>query len=151
MCSALSECRGYIDGFLAQLQEVVGGTQPRLWTVETGEAASSALCRCARSGTTVTLGHLVCDPVDRRRRLACVPLVLRSGSSTQVLPALSTPVRPGDQILFCGTPRAARHIDAALSNEYLLAYLTTGIDEPRGYLMNWLTRRFPALKKAAQA
>jgi len=141
----------YINEVIAQLQEIVGGTQPRLWTVETGEAASGALCRRTRSGATVTLGHLMSDPSDRRQRLACVPLVLRSDSVTQVLPALSTPVRPGDEILFCGTPRAARLVDAALNNEYLLGYLMTGIDEPRGYVMNWLIRRFPALKGAAQA
>jgi len=58
-------------------------------------------------------------------------------------------VRPGDQILFCGTPRAIGLLDAILNNEYLLGYLMTGIEEPRGYIMSWLTRRFPALKAAA--
>ncbi len=138
----------YIDEVAAHLQEVVGGTQPRVWSVDTCEAASSALCARARAGETVTLGHLVSDPVDRRQRLACVPLVLRSGQATHVLPALSTPVHPGDQILFCGTPRAVGLLDAILNNEYLLGYLMTGVEEPRGYVMSWLTRRFPALKNA---
>ena len=142
---------GYIDKVVADLHEVVGGTQPRLWTVETCEAASSALCRRTRSGATVTLGHLLSNPSDRRQRLACVPLVLRSDSATHVLPDLSTPVRPGDEVLFCGTPYAARLVDATLNNEYLLGYVMTGIDEPRGYLMGWLMRRFPALKRAAEA
>ena len=141
----------YIDQVVAELERVVGGTQPRLWTVETCEAASGALCSRTRSGATVTLGHLLSDPSDRRRRLACVPLVLRSGSETRVLPDLSAPVRPGDEVLFCGTPYAARLVDAILNNEYLLGYLMTGIDEPRGYIMGWLTRRFPALKRAAGA
>ena len=127
-----------------RLRAAVGGTQPRLWTVDTCEAESSAVVRTVRSGRAVTLGNLVSDPVDRSRRLACLPLVLQSGGQTLVLPQLAMPVRPGDQILFCGSPRAHRLLDATMNNEYTLTYLMTGVEEPRGWVMKWLSQKFSA-------
>ena len=93
------------------------------------------------SGGTVRLGDLLRDPLDRSAHLACVALVLRSGAQTRVLPELSCPVRPGDQILFCGSAQAHRLLDATMNNEYTLRYLMTGRDEPRGWVMQWLTRK----------
>ena len=66
------------------------------------------------------------------------------GGKPLVMPPLTTPVRPGDQILFCGTAQAMRLLDATLNNEYTLRYLITGRDEPRGYVMQWLTRKLAA-------
>ena len=130
---------------LEVLATTVGGTQPRLWTLDTSAATASALVRVVRNGESVTLGDLLRHPVDRTRNLACLPLVMESGGEPGqkplVMPALTTPVRPGDQILFCGTAQAMRLLDATLNNEYTLRYLMTGRDEPRGYLMQWLTRK----------
>jgi hypothetical protein len=103
------------------------------------------LLRVIRSGRAVTLGYLIRDPTDRERRLACVPLVLQAaGGPPQIMPALSTSVRAGDQILFCGSPRAHRLLEATLDNEYTLGYLMTGKDEPRGWVMQWLRRKLEA-------
>lgn len=137
------ESRG--DGFLgetvAMLEARVGGSQPRVWTVDLGAAESGAVVRLVEEGRRVTLGDLLRDPGDRSQRLDCVPLVLNSDGRMRVLPEPATPVRPGDQILFCGSPRAARLLDASMNNEYTLAYLMTGLDEPRGYAMKWLHRK----------
>ena len=65
------------------------------------------------------------------------------------LPAPGTAVRPVDQILLCCTARAQRLLDATLNNEYTLRYLISGIDAPRGYLMQWLTRRTAARSSPA--
>ena len=127
---------------IERLERTVGGSQPRIWTVEAEHTACQAMQRVADAGYEITLDELVRDPVDRDRRLACVPLVLQSGERVAILPEPTSPVRPGDQILFCGTPRAYRHLDATLHNEYTLRYLITGRDEPRGWIMQWLTRRF---------
>ncbi len=39
-------------------------------------------------------------------------------------------------------------LDATLNNEHTLRYLITGVDEPRGTVMRWLSRR---LNEAAAA
>ena len=128
-----------------RLSSTVGGTQPRLWTLETCEATASALYRLAEHGISVTLEDILRDPVDPTRRLACVPLVATSESGPVVMPELSAPVRPGGQILLCGTPQALRLLDATLNNEYTLRYLVSGVDEPRGIVMKWLRHKLPAL------
>ena len=124
-----------------QLATTVGGSQPRLWTLDTCAATASALLRVVEGGERVTLGDLLRDPVNRNRHLACLPLVMRSGQEPKVMPALATAVQPGDQILFCGTAGSLRLLDATLNNEYTLRYLISGIDQPRGYVMQWLKRR----------
>ncbi len=130
----------FIDRTVDELARYVGGTQPRVWTVDICQAASAAVLRVIESGRQVTLGHLVSDPADREQRLECVPLVLESGGQAQILPDLSTPLCAGDQILFCGSPRAYRLLDATMNNDYLLGYLMTGVEEPRGHFMKWLHR-----------
>ena len=73
-----------------------------------------------------------------------MPLVLRSGERTRVLPDLELPVRVGDQVLFCATQAAYRGIGVTLGNEYTLRYIITGLDEPRGWIMKWLTAKLIA-------
>ncbi len=57
----------------------------------------------------------------------------------------------------CGTGRAQWMLDATLNNEYTLRYLITGIDEPRGTVMRWLSHRLngaaaaPATSDLAQS
>ena len=127
------------DTFVAEtiqrLRETVGGTHPRLWTVDTVAQPASALKR------EVRLGDLLRDPVDRNRHLACVPLVAQSGGEETVMPDAGYAVRPGCRILLCGTPRAQWLLDSTLNNEYALRYLATGVDEPRGLFLRWLFRK----------
>ncbi|TDJ71176.1 MAG: hypothetical protein E2O38_08805 [Proteobacteria bacterium] len=46
-----------------------------------------------------------------------------------------------DEVLFCGTRHAERHVGATLNNEYTLQYLVSGVQESRGYIMKWFARR----------
>ncbi len=133
---------GGLNAAVDILSRTVGGTQPRLWTLDT--TAPGALPRVMRDGKAIVLGDVLRDPEDRNRRLACLPLVMESGQEPVVMPALTTALRPGDRVLFCGTPHAVRLLEATLNNEYTLRYLITGVDEPRGYVMRWLTRKFAA-------
>ena len=130
-----------LSDVIDQLAATVGGSQPRLWTVDICAATASALLRAVESGQRIALGDILRDPVDRNRHLACVPLVMRSGQELNVMPALTAAIQPGDQILFCGTAGSLRLLDATLNNEYTLHYLISGIDQPRGYVMQWFTRR----------
>ncbi len=138
----------FFDRTVEELARHVGGTQPRVWTVDICHAASAAVLRAIESGRQVTLGHLMSDPADRDQRLECVPLVLESGGQAQILPELSTPLCAGDQVLLCGTPRAYRLLDATMNNDYLLVYLMTGVEEPRGHFMKWLHRVLAAPEPA---
>jgi hypothetical protein len=141
----------FVADMITQLRETVGGTNPRIWTVDTAVQPVYALTRLADRGVTVSLGDLLRDPVDRDRRLACVPLVVQDENGETVLPGDYHPVPPGSQILLCGTSRAQWMLDATLNNEYTLRYLITGIDAPRGIVMRWLSRRLNGAAAAPAA
>jgi hypothetical protein len=89
------------------------------------------------SGRRVCLGDLLRDPVKRDEQVACLALVIVSGDKTMVMPDDSQSLRPGDQVLFCGTNRAVQLLDATLNNEYTLRYLMTGQDEIRSTFLRW--------------
>ena len=134
----------FVDDIIEHLRTTVGGEQPHLWTLDIDARMSSAVVGVLKMGGAVTLGHLIGDPSDRQAQLACVPLVLQSMGSTTILPRPSTPVRQGDQILFCGTAHAHHLLEATINNEYTMRYLITGRDEPRGWVMTWLLRKVPS-------
>ena len=138
-----------LSDVIDQLATTVGGSHPRLWTVDICASTASALLNTVEGGQEVALGDILRDPVDRNKHLACVPLVMRSGQELNVMPALTTVVQPGEQILFCGTASSLRLLDATLNNEYTLRYLISGIDQPRGYVMQWFTRRHASRASSA--
>ncbi len=127
---------------IQQLQDNVGGTNPRLWTIEICAESAAALMSFLEKGETVTLEQVLMDPADRNHRLACVPLVVQSGDAVTAMPALSLALAPGDRILLCGRNEAYHMLEATLNSEYTLRYLITGVDEPRGWVLRWMTRKF---------
>jgi Trk K+ transport system NAD-binding subunit len=132
-----------LKDIIQQLQDNVSGTNPRLWTIEICAESASALMSLLE-GETVTLEQVLMDPADRSRRLACVPLVVQSGDAVTAMPEMSRALKPGDRILFCGRNEAYHLLDASLNSEYTLRYLMNGVDEPRGYVAQWMTRKlFP--------
>ncbi len=132
----------FIDAVTDHLHEVVGGTGPRLKTVEIDEVSAPAVMRVINIGKSVTLGDLLSNPVEPSRELPCVPLVLRRGTDTLVLPKATTEIALGDQILFCGRPQAYHLMDSTMHNEYSLLYIMTGKEVVRSYLLRWLMDRF---------
>ena len=139
-----------LGAVVAVLRDTVGGTRPRLWTVDTAPHESPALTAMAGERGTVALGDLMRDPVDRTRRLDCVPLVVQSADGATVMPEPSHPLRPGDRILLCGSARAHHLVDATLHNDYTLRYLVSGVDGPRGLVMRWLAPKLAALAGPAE-
>jgi Trk K+ transport system NAD-binding subunit len=139
--AGLSGDRDALDAVVAELRTRVGGTHPRLWTVEIGDRAASAVLRLRAQGLPVTLEDVLRDPRARDERIACVPLILCAGERNTVLPTPSRELEPGDEILFCGRPDAISLLEATLLNEDTLRYLVNGVEEPRGYVMRWFAGR----------
>ena len=140
---------GLLGRAVKELEIVVGGTEPRLWTLDVGPGMADGVLATIGRGARVRLGDVLRDPGDRTQRLACVPLVIEDGGESSVLPDLETPIGAGSRILFCGSTRAYHLLEATLNNEYTLRYLMTGWDEPRGLIMKWFVER--VLKQAPPA
>ena len=147
-----AESKGLVLGeVIDHLARTVGGSQPKLWTVDVNTRTTGALSQAIERGQRITLGDILCDPTDRDRQLACCPLVIRARDGQSVMPSLNEAVGAGDQILFCGTAGALRLLDATLNNEYTLQYLISGDELPRGYVMQWLTRRLESRASPASS
>lgn len=142
------------DGFLRrvfeQLREKVGSNAvPRLWTVDIDQRSTPAVSSVVENSGTVTLRDLFRNPTEREQGLGCVALVVRTGDDIRLMPDQDYRLSIGDQILLCGRDKDLHLLEATLNNEYTLKYLVTGTDEPRGYVMQWITRRLNGQQPAA--
>ncbi|MCP5365381.1 MAG: potassium channel family protein [Hyphomicrobiales bacterium] len=130
------------DEFLRHVIEVlherIGERRPRLWTTVVNEVSAHAVCKLVEHGAPVTLGDIVREPSGRKRSLACVALVVRSGDAVTVMPKDDHKLNINDELLFCGIQSDRWLLEASLNNEYTLQYLLTGRDVPRSLLMRWL-------------
>ncbi|MFQ6022392.1 MAG: potassium channel family protein [Acidiferrobacterales bacterium] len=130
-----------LDDVTNQIKTTLGGQPPHLWTAKISAANARAVTMLRKQRHTVTIGDIMRDPLDREHHLACVPLVLVRDHANVVMPDPSQALKARDEVLFCGTKRAERQIDATLNNEYTLRYLVTGVQEPRGYVVKWFTHK----------
>ncbi len=139
-CEARGESE-FLRDVVLELHERIGDAKPQLWTAKLTIGEACALSWALRQGMTVTLGDIMRDPAAREHRLPCVPLVMRSQNIVTTMPQADRILRENDEILFCGTEHGRQLLEATLDNTYTLTYLVSGIDEPRGYVMQWLMGR----------
>ncbi len=132
----------FMDKLLHRLRRSLGDASPQLLTLVLVPEQAQALNQAWRQGAEVRLGDLLRDPRLREDALAIVPFALRGrDETTTFLPDGSIVLKPGDELLLCGTEAALQLLDSTLNNEYLLYYVLTGRNLPRGYFMRWLRRK----------
>ncbi len=127
---------------LERLRRTLGDAPPQLLTLHLKAGKADALIRAWAEQAEIRLGDVLRDPRQREDRLSIVPLALRStDDAIMFLPEDDVLLRPGDELLLCGTEAALQLLDATLNNDYLLFYVVTGRDLPRGWFMQWLYAR----------
>ena len=125
---------------IRRLQEAIGDGTPHLWTETISDRHVTVASLLREAEFPVALADILRNPADRDRQLECVPLAMKRPGSVVVMPEGDIPLRSGDRILFCGTRQARRVLDGTLNDKFALRYLVTGVEEPRGYVMQWLYR-----------
>ena len=131
--------KGFMNHLLQRLKSKLGDASPQLLTLLMTPQRATALYRAWQQGAAVLLGDILRDPRMREDELAIVPFVLKSKDGTiKFLPDSQVILQPEDELLLCGTESALRLLDSTLNNEYLLYYVVTGRNMPRGYFMRWL-------------
>lgn len=132
----------WADALVTQLTEVCAGGTPDHWSLAIDRYDAAGVHETLRTGGTVTVGHLLTDPHDRGERLAGVALLLKHGDGAEeLLPGAGTELRPDDQLLFAGRPRALRRMRTSAANRNVLDYVRLGVEHPSGYLWRWLAQR----------
>ena len=135
---------------IRRFRQTVGDELPHLWTVEVTQEILHPSRSSSKCDGAITLDTLMRDSLDRSLTLPCVPLVLQRWRQTTALPREMEILHVGDQILFCGTARAQRHMEAALRDPYIRHYLLTGEHEAHGAFMRWAQRKWNGRRGGAK-
>ncbi|MCB1758905.1 MAG: potassium channel protein [Gammaproteobacteria bacterium] len=136
------EGRELVPRLVDTTKALLGDARIHLWTEKLDERAS-ALAVLSAQGAPVTLGDIRRAPNARDQRLQVLALVLNRGQVKTMLPPEETELQAGDEILFCGTERGQRQLDANLQNEYTLHYLVHGEERARTLYSSWFRRLYP--------
>jgi voltage-gated potassium channel len=132
----------WADALLERLIDALGAQTPEIWSVAISATGAPALHRALMlEKGKVLLGDLARDSGARERRNACMPLLLTRGGGSLPLPGDEVPLRPGDEVLFAGTPQARRTQWPMLRNVNVRDYVLSGIDLPGGLISLWARRR----------
>lgn len=133
--------REEMDAVIALLDKKVGKNMPHLVTMDISRTTSMAVVRSLDARRPVLLGHLLKHPENIERELDLVIFVAKRGEDITVLPHPDYELKEGDQLLYCGTSLACRMFYATLNNDYKLYYVQNGTFLPRGYFMQWLSKK----------
>ena len=130
-----------------KIAAMLGQNFPFHWSVILDKSCSpafTALC----SEHTITLAIILKDPSQHTRTLPCVPILLKRKDELILLPDNDTKLEPGDSLLFCGLESSELKMAEVLNDIYLLGFLLTGQDEPRGSLLRRLKGLTPMPKNS---
>jgi voltage-gated potassium channel len=125
-----------------RLQAIIGDHPLHLWQIRFCDKQSSAVIEQLQQGQSISLGELRRNPHDLGGSIPCMPLSIARNEQLIMLPADSELIHADDEILFCGTESGEMLLFATMNNPYTLDYLISGKDPARGYLFQWLQRRF---------
>jgi hypothetical protein len=125
---------GWAAALLRRLTDTIGDYSPDTWVVALTPESAPALLRASTTWPATSLDLLLRDPRDRSRMLAAVPLLVRRGKDTTLLPDDRFVLRPGDQLLFCGRMEAQKRMHWARRDIDVLSYIATGVERPSGWV-----------------
>ncbi len=126
---------------LPEIEHISNEVVPDIWTLNIGYRSALAATHAIENDRRIQLGHLSSDPRDRNQQLRCLPLLLKRGEETILLPKVNQVVETGDQILFCGHYGVAELMGWTLQNHNVLRYIETGETRPDGYIWRWFANR----------
>jgi Trk K+ transport system NAD-binding subunit len=131
------------EDLLERLQAFGQANPPELMTVRISQRRAPALTEMLENDVPIDLAALRCDPLRRERGLPIEALLLRRDNDDQLLPADSTRLAVGDQLLLAGRFGIGRRLGGLLESENMLYRALTGQDRHQGWLWK---RLFPAAK-----
>lgn len=132
----------WCDWLLKRLTGRFGWDVPTVWSERLNLSGTPALYRRLMAGEDISLDALLRAPHNRNEYIACeVVYMQRDDDDHLVMPRGDTIVRPGDELLLVGRPRARSDLALCLANEHALTYVLTGEDLPGGWIWEKLAGR----------
>lgn len=117
----------------------LGMMSPEIWSERINFTHAPALYRRLMRGENIVLDQLLHSHANRYEYLACEVLyIARDNGDELAVPAGSTPIHPGDELLLAGRPGSRSAFDLNISNDHALTYILTGNDMQRGWIWSKL-------------
>lgn len=117
-----------------RIHAIMGEQNPDRWVIDVRTHAAPALSMAISADIAVTIGELRRDPTRRDELLPCIPLLLKRGESSVLLPKETETLRKGDRILFCGPKVSRSRMLGSARNQNTLHYVLTGEDRTSRFL-----------------
>ncbi len=133
---------------ISRLSAVIGESKPHIWTVEINPKKTPAVFKAIAFGREVTIDSITLDPLSRKHRLKCVPLLLLRSGEFQMMPEDETVLKDGDCVLFCGMHSAKNSMQWTLKVMSSLNYVMKFDTEPESYLLRQMTRLFKGQERS---
>ena len=134
IAQSLQENKEWANITISRLSAVIGDSRPYIWTVYISKDSAPAIAQALGLGRNIQLKHIIQDPANRTKNLACVPLLLKRGDDIKLLPDEKTELKAFDQLLFCGLRKVKHTMAPTLTDFSLLNYVMTFKNEPQSYI-----------------
>ena len=121
-----------------RIRATCGEVTPDTWAVTVDGEMAPALADAIAAGHEVTLDILGRHPRDRGKILPSIPLMLVHKGEESLLPADHQELEIGDEVLFCGHPKAEDLMRWATLNSHALDYLRGAGNEPQSSIGRWI-------------
>jgi Trk K+ transport system NAD-binding subunit len=135
---ARNKSNDWSNKLISKLVAVVGEEVPETWAVTINTLDAPAVVELLTNNASITLQTLTRDPANREQHMELMPLMLMRHGQSTLAPDLSTPIRGGDHILFCGRSAAKRTLPTLLNNTKILTYVVDGIEIPNSLVWRWV-------------
>jgi Trk K+ transport system NAD-binding subunit len=140
LAHAATRDNAWAAGIVRALEPIMRGKAPDFWSVRfDADAAPGLVGALGRVAPTISVADLCRDRADLRRSLRCLPLLLVRQERATDLPATTTELRPGDELLFAGSDLARQRMRDTLLNANTAQYILTGRSRPTSVLGRLLT------------
>jgi len=137
---SLHEEQEWANITISRLSAVVGDNPPYIWTISIGKDNTPAVAQALGFGRRIELKHIIRNPIDHDKTLACMALLLKRGDELMLLPRDDTELKAFDQLLFCGLRKVKHTMSPTLKDLSILNYVMTSKSEPQSYIWKKITR-----------
>ena len=123
---------------LARVHAESGDGAPNAWTFECNTMLPGMFAAFFQhAGHELRISHLLSDPTGPEQRLPGTALMIERADNVILLPDPDTAVKPGDRVLFVGSPTTRRLQRRYLEEPGTVSWVLTGHEPPRGYVFRW--------------
>ena len=129
----------WINITISLLSGTISDVIPNCWTSILNKKESPAMHSALIKGRKITIKHILKNPLQRHKKIYCMPLMIRRNNTNVLLPDNDFHLQVNDQILFCGSSQAEHDISHCMHDIHSLNYVMSFKNAPDSLLGRYLT------------